>query len=950
MKTPLSFILALVWMVQFASATPPLDRAEITRILNQVQILSPDAAPREAHLHQVVRSEQGVLTGEGSRTELRFTDQTLARLGANTVFTFDSRNRELKVEQGAMLLQVPEGLGNTRVTSRSVTAAITGTTILYEYQPDGYVKVIAVEGTLRLYLNDRMGESILLTPGKMMILPPDATQLPEPVDVDLDRLVKTSGLISDTDWPDPGPDEDLQMAPIQAEVQEQQQEIRKGRLVPTNLLILGRGTEVILTTDELMREIETRLDASDPLRERELVQSRKEPETEPDREARPSPVGPDKFGPLPTITSPNPYLVKNSTTIVTDPVIITDGQRSLGKIYRDARQDGPLAGWLFETSDPLDEFFDITATALEGQQAGVFKFSDLRFQGAPMIDTAGGPIILGLVSEEGIVFEGGGDLPRTFAWGTLDHVALMAMGDSISIPTAWTLTGSGGLLVYLRNAAHRVDFFPRVDLDEVEIAAWGMIRFGPNIIRLDEFTLNALGDIEMLSPLGTEFGEMFFQIKTAGDLRNPNQVDVWGRPGTGSSIEVSGHIDFGGGNLTAGTIEADRVTTTGFVRADTITVAQDMSVDELSSVHTEIGGSLAVGPGGITNRDGVLDAALSPINRTLIVGGSLGSEGGINLQGHGGTASTMARDGGRLNIVTPGFLAFGNITGAINGANLSGGDGPGGSGQGGGSGGTLRVTATGNGVIFLSTTDLIATTGVGDQSVISGQGGRVELDAMRRVTMLDSRIEVSSAGGGSSSKSAEGGQVVLKGRETNPSGSAVSITSSSQILALLSTAAPGPGGEIRVESSGGKIVIDNSQLIADGGTINISNLGAGNIDIVNGSYLAADVLRVQTFGHNGQILIGNSTLSADSLMEIYARGSNGVVQFVNDTLLKGNGIKYIRGNTVQLNNGVVVTVEGPAAQVFANHARYSGSGGNGATSGQFAGSGASTSPFNGGVE
>ena len=51
---------------------------------------------------------------------------------------------------------------------------------------------------------------------------------------------------------------------------------------------------------------------------------------------------------------------------------------------------------------------------------------------------------------------------------------------------------------------------------------------------------------------------------------------------------------------------------------------------------------------------------------------------------------------------------------------------------------------------------------------------------------------------------------------------------------------------------------------------------------------------------------------------------------------------------VTINNGVQVNVQGPApAQVFTNVPNYTGSGGNGSTTGTFTGQGATTAPLGG---
>ncbi|MGH8165503.1 MAG: hypothetical protein ACREP1_14335, partial [Rhodanobacteraceae bacterium] len=74
---------------------------------------------------------------------------------------------------------------------------------------------------------------------------------------------------------------------------------------------------------------------------------------------------------------------------------------------------------------------------------------------------------------------------------------------------------------------------------------------------------------------------------------------------------------------------------------------------------------------------------------------------------------------------------------------------------------------------------------------------------------------------------------------------------------------------------------------------------------------------------------------------------NGQVVFVGNVSLTGASTKSIAGDSVTINNGVLVNVTGPAASVYVNNnaegqpkANYTGFGGNGQTTGTFTGSGA----------
>src|SRR3954469_25626783 len=169
--------------------------ARVTQIVKDVKIQSPEAAPRPATTSDTVRGDTAVRTGADSRAELTFGDLTIARLGANTIFSFNEGSRTVDLGNGAILLRVPKGSGGAKIQTAAVTAAITGTTVIAEYHPKSYAKYLVLEGTMRIYLKGVLGESMLLSPGQMMILNPKATRLSDPVDFDLERLLSTSLLV-----------------------------------------------------------------------------------------------------------------------------------------------------------------------------------------------------------------------------------------------------------------------------------------------------------------------------------------------------------------------------------------------------------------------------------------------------------------------------------------------------------------------------------------------------------------------------------------------------------------------------------------------------------------------------------------------------------------------------------------------------------------------------------
>ncbi len=130
-----------------------LKEARVTQVIRNVELVPAQAAPRPAAVSDEVRNGTAVRTGIESRAELTFTDQTLARLGANTIFSFNKGTRNLELGGGAMLLRVPKDAGGAQINTAAVTAAITGTTVMLEYHPDAFIKFIILEGTGRIFRN-----------------------------------------------------------------------------------------------------------------------------------------------------------------------------------------------------------------------------------------------------------------------------------------------------------------------------------------------------------------------------------------------------------------------------------------------------------------------------------------------------------------------------------------------------------------------------------------------------------------------------------------------------------------------------------------------------------------------------------------------------------------------------------------------------------------------------
>ena len=214
------------------------NEARVTRVKNQVQLGNSKNIARSASVNDIVREQTIVRTGNGSRGEVTFSDQTVVRLAAHTAFDFNQGTRGLNLGEGAVLVQSPKEANGATIHAGSVAAALAGTTVMIEYHA-GFYKFLVLEGTARTYRPGHLGDSVLVRPGQMVFGNPESA-LSDPVDVDIERFMKTSRLI--TDFPRLG-----SVKSIVAESQKQQREKSTKTLADTNLVIFGGGTQVSVT-------------------------------------------------------------------------------------------------------------------------------------------------------------------------------------------------------------------------------------------------------------------------------------------------------------------------------------------------------------------------------------------------------------------------------------------------------------------------------------------------------------------------------------------------------------------------------------------------------------------------------------------------------------------------------------------------------------------------------
>jgi hypothetical protein len=198
----------------------------------------------------VIHDENVVRTGTESRAELEFTDLTLARLGSNSIFSFDAKARTMNFTQGAVLFSKPTNSGAIQLRSGAISGAITGST--------GFISTVPMEGigkaghtrsnekgttTLvgmlegKIHGGSRWIDSagrehttpFRLGPGEMLVARPDGA--PRFAQFDIPRFVKSSPLVKGFKAPLPN------AAALDRAIADYESDERRGFIEKTNVMV-----------------------------------------------------------------------------------------------------------------------------------------------------------------------------------------------------------------------------------------------------------------------------------------------------------------------------------------------------------------------------------------------------------------------------------------------------------------------------------------------------------------------------------------------------------------------------------------------------------------------------------------------------------------------------------------------------------------------------------------
>jgi len=197
MKRVLGHLLAI-----FVVGTIPLIAADsaatVTEAVNQVThgfSRTADTYPAKAGTH--LQDGEYIKTGVKSRAELELANQSITRLGANTIFNYSVAANEIDLQAGTILFSKPKDAKQMTIKTASVTAAVVGTTVFFKNGPPTLFGVI--EGhDVTVTIG---GVDYTVTAGEVLRFAPGGT--PQIFYFNIPLFLKTSPLITQYHHPLP---------------------------------------------------------------------------------------------------------------------------------------------------------------------------------------------------------------------------------------------------------------------------------------------------------------------------------------------------------------------------------------------------------------------------------------------------------------------------------------------------------------------------------------------------------------------------------------------------------------------------------------------------------------------------------------------------------------------------------------------------------------------------
>ena len=235
LRSSLSTAIAALLLPQFLPAAESIDTSNITQVVRDVSVIqAATKARRPARVNERFSVPDIMKTGTDSRAEMIAPDQTVTRVGSNTLFSFEPEKREVNLKRGSILFNSPTGKGGGTIKTAAATASVLGTTLIVATTDNGGFKVLLLEGTGRV--KTPKGRFRTLKAGQMVFALPGG-ELSQVLTYQLSRQVDASLLVSGFKTPL------RSIKEIEAAIARQEAMIAGGQLQQTGLLAGNEADE-----------------------------------------------------------------------------------------------------------------------------------------------------------------------------------------------------------------------------------------------------------------------------------------------------------------------------------------------------------------------------------------------------------------------------------------------------------------------------------------------------------------------------------------------------------------------------------------------------------------------------------------------------------------------------------------------------------------------------------
>jgi hypothetical protein len=189
----------LIYLSILALLTHSASASVISFLKNNVYTIQ-NTNKVSAVLNDKLNSNTQVSTSEKSMCELSFDDKSVTRIGENSLFSFVEEERLIKCDNGKFLVAKDPESPTITVTTGGVTAAISGSTVLFDVK-DGIAHIAVLESTTGVKVTDKDGKTVTLQSGEGISAHPNGMKSTEPKPVDVKEVTTTSPLFTEPDAP-----------------------------------------------------------------------------------------------------------------------------------------------------------------------------------------------------------------------------------------------------------------------------------------------------------------------------------------------------------------------------------------------------------------------------------------------------------------------------------------------------------------------------------------------------------------------------------------------------------------------------------------------------------------------------------------------------------------------------------------------------------------------------